>query len=129
MSIRVTINPSISLAEAKRIGTALEKKLMKYPEVTYAVSQIGRPELGGDPEPISNNELLVVLKDQKEWTTALTRAGLVPVFARDLGAYPCVTMNFGQPIASDRQSTRLNSNNQCENRSPSSACNKKHNRN
>src|SRR3546814_10263678 len=100
MSIRVTINPSISLAEAKRIGTALEKKLMKYPEVTYAVSQIGRPELGGDPEPISNNELLVVLKDQKEWTTALNRAGLVQVFERDHGDYPGVTLNFGQQIAS-----------------------------
>ena len=100
MSIRVTMSPSISLAEAKRIGTVLEKKLMKYPEVTYAVSQIGRPELGGDPEPISNNELLVVLKDQKDWKTASNRAELVEIFERDLGEYPGITLNFGQPIAS-----------------------------
>ena len=100
MSIRVTMSPSISLGEAKRIGKILEKKLIKYPEVIYAVSQIGRPELGGDPEPISNNEILVVLKDQKEWTTASTKPELVDLFERDLAEYPGVTLNFGQPIAS-----------------------------
>jgi len=70
MNIRVTMNPSIGLEEAKRIGTRLERRLMKYPEVTYAFSQIGRAEIGGDPEPIANNEIFVGLKPQSEWTTA-----------------------------------------------------------
>ena len=99
MSIRVTMNPSISLDQSIQIGTKLEQKLLKYPEVTYAFSGIGRPELGGDPEPISNNELIVGLKPQTEWTTARTRAELIKVLEEDLGEYPGVVLNFSQPIA------------------------------
>lgn len=99
MSIRVTMNPSISLEEGKRIATRLELKLKKYPEVTYVFSQIGRPELGGDPEPISNNELNVGLKPQSEWTTADSRQELIRVLQRDLSEHPGILLNFSQPIA------------------------------
>lgn len=99
MSIRVTMNPSISLNEGKRIATLLEKKLKKYPEVTYVFSQIGRPELGGDPEPISNNELNVGLKPQAEWTTARSRPELIRILQQDLNEYPGILLNFSQPIA------------------------------
>ena len=99
MSIRVTMNPSISLEESKRIAGRLERKLSKYPEVTYVFSQIGRPELGGDPEPISNNELNVGLKPQAEWTTANSRAELIRVLQKDLSEHPGILLNFSQPIA------------------------------
>lgn len=99
MSIRVTMNPSISLEEGKRISKRLELKLKKYPEVTYVFSQIGRPELGGDPEPISNNELNVGLKPQSEWTTAHSRQELIRVLQRDLSEHPGILLNFSQPIA------------------------------
>lgn len=99
MSIRVTMNPSISLEEGKRIAKRLELKLKKYPEVTYVFSQIGRPELGGDPEPISNNELNVGLKPQSEWTTARSRQELIRVLQRDLSEHPGILLNFSQPIA------------------------------
>jgi cobalt-zinc-cadmium resistance protein CzcA len=99
MSIRVTMNPSIALDEAKRIATRLEARLMKYPEVTYAFSQIGRAELGGDPEPIANNEINVGLKPQGEWTTTRSRQELVRILEADLGEYPGILLNFSQPIA------------------------------
>ena len=99
MNIRVTMNPSISLEESKRIARRLERKLMQYPEVTYAFSQIGRPELGGDPEPISNNEIFVGLKPQAEWTTADTREELIRTFDQDLREHPGIMLNFSQPIA------------------------------
>lgn len=99
MAIRVTMNPSISMEESKRIATRLERKLLRYPEVTYAFSQIGRPELGGDPEPISNNEINVGLKPQAEWTTAQSREEFIRVLQRDLGEHPGVLLNFSQPIA------------------------------
>lgn len=99
LSIRVTMNPSISLEESLRIGAQLEKKLSKYPEVTYALSQIGRPELGGDPEPVSNNEMWVGLKPQSEWTTTDSRQEFIRILGEDLGEYPGVTLNFSQPIA------------------------------
>ncbi|MFQ5699990.1 MAG: efflux RND transporter permease subunit, partial [Myxococcota bacterium] len=99
LTIRVTMNPSISLPEAKRIAARLEKRLLEYPEVTYALSQIGRAELGGDPEPISNNEIFVGLKPQSDWTTARSRDGLIRVFNRNLSEHPGVLLNFSQPIA------------------------------
>jgi len=99
MTIRVTMNPSISLPESKRIGARLEKRLLRYPEVTYALSQIGRAELGGDPEPISNNEIFVGLKPQSEWTTARTREELIRILDADLSEHPGLLLNFSQPIA------------------------------
>ena len=99
MRIRVTMNPSISLEQSKEIATKLEKKLTKYPEVTYLFSQIGRPELGGDPEPISNAEINVGLKPQSEWTTAQSRQELIRILEADLAEFPGVLLNFSQPIA------------------------------
>lgn len=85
LSIRATMNPSISLEESLRIAQRLERKLRAYPEVTYAVSQIGRPELGGDPEAVNNNEIWVGLKPQEEWTTFKSREELVRKVGEDLG--------------------------------------------
>ena len=99
MAVRVTMNPSISIEESKAIASRLERKLQKYPEVTYAFSQIGRPELGGDPEPISNAEINIGLLPQSEWTTASNRQSLIEVLQDDLGEHPGVLLNFSQPIA------------------------------
>jgi cobalt-zinc-cadmium resistance protein CzcA len=99
LSIRVTANPSISIDEALRIGQRMEKKLLAYPEVKYAISQIGRPELGGDPEALNNNEMWVGLKPQSEWTTAHTRGELIKILTQDLSQYPGVAINVSQPIA------------------------------
>ena len=100
LSIRATMNPSISLEESLRIARRLERKLRAYPEVTYAVSQIGRPELGGDPEAVNNNEIWVGLKPQDEWTTFKSREELVRKIGEDLGEYPGVAISVSQPIAS-----------------------------
>lgn len=99
MDVRVTMNPSIALPEAKRIAAALEQKLLAYPEVTSAFSQIGRAELGGEPESISNNEIIATLKPQSEWTTAHSREDLARIMSDDLDDYPGVLLNFSQPIA------------------------------
>ncbi|MCP2519968.1 CusA/CzcA family heavy metal efflux RND transporter [Candidatus Aminicenantes bacterium AC-335-K20] len=99
LCIRVTMNPSISLEEAIRIAEKLEKKLLKYPEVTYALSRIGRAELGGDPEPVSNNEIYVGLKPQSEWKTAKNRYELIEILQKDLSEIPGLKFNFSQPIA------------------------------
>lgn len=99
MDVRVTMNPSIALPEAKRIATALEQKLLKYPEVKSVFSQIGRAGLGGEPESISNNEIIANLKPQSQWTTAHSREDLIRIVSEDLGEYPGVLLNFSQPIA------------------------------
>jgi len=99
MDVRVTMNPSIALPEAKRIATVLERRLLKYPEVKSVFSQIGRAELGGEPEAISNNEIIANLKPQSQWTTAHSREELIRIMSKDLEEYPGVLLNFSQPIA------------------------------
>ncbi len=99
LSIRVTANPSISMEEALRIAARMERKLKSYPEVDYALSQIGRPELGGDPEAVNNNEIWVGLKPQSEWKTASSREDLIKILTKDLAEHPGVALNFSQPIA------------------------------
>ena len=99
LSVRVTMDPSISLQSSMRIAQRMEQKLRAYPEAIYAISQVGRPELGGDPEPVSNNEIWVGLKPQSEWTTTHSRDELIEKITADLSEYPGVTISVSQPIA------------------------------
>jgi len=72
---------------------------MAFPEVTYVSSRIGRAELGGDPEPVSNIELYVGLKPPSQWTTAHSRAALEARMAEALAVHPGLLLSFSQPIA------------------------------
>lgn len=99
INIRVTLAPSSSLSTALEIAPKLEAMLMDYPEVTYAMSRIGRAEIGGDPEPVNNIEIYVGLKPVSEWTSATHRNELVELFSRTLEQHPGILLNFSQPIA------------------------------
>jgi cobalt-zinc-cadmium resistance protein CzcA len=99
MNIRVTLAPSSSLETALAVAAKLEPILMAFPEVTYASSRVGRAELGGDPEPVSNIEICVGLLPQAKWTTAGTRAELQEHMEQAMSAHPGLLSSFSQPIA------------------------------
>ncbi|MBS0639856.1 MAG: efflux RND transporter permease subunit [Proteobacteria bacterium] len=99
LSIRVTMNPKISLEESLRIAQRIETRLRAYPEVISAISQIGRPELGGDPESVNNDEIWVGLKPQPDWTSFASREDMVRKMAEDLSEYPGIAISISQPIA------------------------------
>lgn len=99
INIRTTLAPSASLSTALGVAAQLEKRLMAFPEVTYASSRIGRPELGGDPEPVSNVEVYVGLKPVEEWTSAKGRFELQKKFEEALSVHPGLLFTFSQPIA------------------------------
>jgi cobalt-zinc-cadmium resistance protein CzcA len=99
INIRVTLAPSTSLNTALGVAAKLETLLMQIPEVTYASSRIGRAELGGDPEPVSNIEIYVGLTPVAEWTTADDRAGLQRVMEDKMSVHPGLLFSFSQPIA------------------------------
>ncbi len=99
INIRVTLAPSASLNTALGVAAKLEQQLMAFPEVTYASSRIGRAELGGDPEPVSNVEIYVGLKPVEEWTSAKNRFALQKKFAEALSVHPGLLLTFSQPIA------------------------------
>jgi cobalt-zinc-cadmium resistance protein CzcA len=98
MLVRATMPASISLARAIEISSQIEKSLREFPEVETVVAKIGRAELGGDPESVSNDELYVRLKPKKQWTTAKTKDELVDAMRRRVEGFPGVQFNFSQVI-------------------------------
>mgnify|MGYP001433751457 CR=1 FL=1 len=99
INIRVTLAPSASLKTALDVAQKLEEKLMAFPEVLYASSRVGRPELGGDPEPVSNIEIYAGLKPVSEWESAQSRRELQALMKESLSAHPGLLFSFSQPIA------------------------------
>ena len=98
MLVRATMPASISLSRAIEISTDIEKTLRQFPEVETVVAKIGRAELGGDPESVSNDEIYVRLKPKNQWTTAKTKDELVDAMRRRVEGFPGVKFNFSQVI-------------------------------
>jgi cobalt-zinc-cadmium resistance protein CzcA len=98
MLVRATMPASISLGRAIEVSSQIEKSLREFPEVETVVAKIGRAELGGDPESVSNDELYVRLKPKKQWTTAKTKDELVDAMRRRVEGFPGVQFNFSQVI-------------------------------
>lgn len=99
LALRVTLGPSASLDTSLEVGRKLEKELMAFPEVTYALSRVGRAEIGGDPEPVSNVEIYLGLKPVDQWTSADNREALQRKMLERLQVHPGLLFNFSQPIA------------------------------
>ncbi|HSB12250.1 MAG TPA: CusA/CzcA family heavy metal efflux RND transporter [Blastocatellia bacterium] len=98
MLVRATMPASISLNRAIDVSTQIERAFREFPEVETVVAKIGRAELGGDPESVSNDELYIRLKPKKEWTTASTKEDLVDAMRHRVEGFPGVRFNFSQVI-------------------------------
>lgn len=99
INLRVTLAPSASLETALAVAPKLEALLLEFPEVEYALSRIGRPEVGGDPEPVNNIEIYLGLKPVSEWKSANNRMQLQVLMEQKLEQFPGLLFNFSQPIA------------------------------
>jgi cobalt-zinc-cadmium resistance protein CzcA len=99
MNVRVTLAPSASLDTALNVAGKLEQILMQFPEIDYASSRIGRAEIGGDPEPVSNIEILAGLKPVEQWTNAKNRKDLQVLLEQKMSIMPGLLFSFSQPIA------------------------------
>ncbi len=99
LNIRVTLAPSSSLDTSLEVAEKLEAQLMTFPEVTYASSRVGRAEIGGDPEPVSNVEIYVGLKPVRDWSTAPDRKALQVLMEEKMSVHPGLLFSFSQPIA------------------------------
>ncbi|HED18809.1 MAG TPA: efflux RND transporter permease subunit, partial [Gammaproteobacteria bacterium] len=99
LNIRTTLAPSSSLDTALEVAGKLEAALMTFPEALYATSRVGRPEIGGDPEPVSNVEIFVGLKPVSEWTSASNRQQLQKLMEERMSGHPGLLFSFSQPIA------------------------------
>ncbi|MBE7215474.1 efflux RND transporter permease subunit [Shewanella benthica] len=99
INLRVTLAPTASLGTSLDVAPKLEAILLEFPEVEYALSRIGAPELGGDPEPVSNIEIYIGLKPVEEWQSASNRVELQQLMEKKLSVFPGLLLTFSQPIA------------------------------
>lgn len=83
------------------IGT-LEKTsrvlLDKFPEVEKVVSKIGSGEIPTDPMPLEAADMMVILKDKKEWTSAKSFPELANKMSDALQEVPGVATGFQFPV-------------------------------
>ena len=94
---RVLQGSSISqtIEAALRAGKILKAK---FPEVKEVIGKIGSSEIPTDPMPVEACDLMVILKDKEEWTSAETREELAEKMQEALADIPGVTFSFQQPI-------------------------------
>jgi heavy metal efflux system protein len=79
-------------------ATQAAKVLMKFPEVEKVVAKIGSGEVPTDPMPIDAQDLMIILKDKSEWTTATTFNELKEKMSQKLEDIPGVAFDFQYPV-------------------------------
>jgi len=99
INLRVTLAPSSSMDTALTVADKMENILLEFPEVLYATSRIGRAEIGGDPEPVSNVEIYIGMKPVSEWTSASNRKEIQVLMEEKMSVMPGLLFSFSQPIA------------------------------
>lgn len=98
MVLRLTMAPSISLNESKRMTLLVEQRLMGIAEITGVVSRIGRGEVGAHTDPINSAEMYLLLGDKATWRVD-NQQQLQALIRDELGEVPGILTNFTQPIA------------------------------
>ncbi|MFM8787222.1 MAG: efflux RND transporter permease subunit, partial [Bacteroidota bacterium] len=83
--------------EAVRQASGLLK--VRYPEVIKVVGKIGSGEIPTDPMPMEAADLMIILKDPSEWTSAETWDELAHQMGQTLEAIPGVAFGFQYPVA------------------------------
>jgi cobalt-zinc-cadmium resistance protein CzcA len=96
--VRATMPNTISYSYATQLINQMRRVFLKYPEITDAVSQLGRPEDGTEATSYFNAEFFVNLKPRAEWRKGLTKLDLVRQLEAELRQIPGVDYNFSQTI-------------------------------
>lgn len=92
----VGTNLSTTIGTFQQISKLLQDK---FPEVEKIVSRIGSAEIPTDPMPIEGGDMIIVLKDKNEWTSAASFQEMASKMSAVVQeAVPGVTMGFQYPV-------------------------------
>ncbi len=70
----------------------------QFPEVEKVVTKIGSGEVPTDPMPMEASDMMVILKDKSEWTSAKTFDELAEKMSVALQDVPGITAGFQYPV-------------------------------
>ncbi|PZF73034.1 CusA/CzcA family heavy metal efflux RND transporter [Taibaiella soli] len=86
---------SQTIETAQKAAEILKKE---FPEVKKVVGKIGTSEIPTDPMPFEACDLIIVLKEKKEWTSAKNWQELAGKMSDALKVLPQASFGFQQPI-------------------------------
>lgn len=87
---------SYSIEQNQKVAKVL---IDNFPEVMEVIGKIGSSEIPTDPMPVEATDLMIILKDKSEWTSADNRIDLAEKMQKKLEQnIPGVTFGFQQPI-------------------------------
>ncbi len=70
----------------------------RFPEVEKVVTKIGSGEVPTDPMPMDASDMMVILKDKKDWASAETFPELADKMTKELEEVPGITVSFQYPV-------------------------------
>jgi cobalt-zinc-cadmium resistance protein CzcA len=97
-AVNYSIRQGSSLPQSIEVATQFEKIAHTFPEVKEVLSKIGSSEIPTDPMPIESGDIIMVMKDKNEWTTADNKEELAEKMNEKLSAIPGCNLSFEQPI-------------------------------
>lgn len=99
LAMQMAIPPGSSLQQSVKTANRAEKILLdNFPEVEHVVSKIGTSEVPTDPMAIEDADIMIILKDKSEWTSATNREELADLMKQKLNAIAGASFEFTQPI-------------------------------
>lgn len=87
-----------SLTETIRVSGQAAAALRQFPEVERIVTRIGASEIPTDPMPMEMTDIIVSLKDKKQWTSAESYDELANKMSEALQEIPGLTAGFQYPV-------------------------------
>ena len=96
--LQVQMPAGITIEKSKAMADTLRNHIMKYHEVQYVMTQVGRDDEGTDPFSTSHAECGVGLIPYKEWKKGKRKSDLINELTVDLAKLPGYSVGFSQPI-------------------------------
>ncbi len=99
IAINVVKLPNASLDGSVATAGMIEARVKRFPEVATVVTKTGRAEISEDPMGPEQNDVFIMLKPRREWSTGRSKQELIEALNADLSAIPGIRLSFSQPIA------------------------------
>lgn len=99
-AVETRVLPGSNLATSiDAVSKASKILLEQFPEVERVVTKTGTSEVPAEPLPIDVSDMIVVLKNRSEWTSAKTYQELEAKMSEAVTDVPGVTFSFQYPVA------------------------------
>jgi heavy metal efflux system protein len=99
-AVETRVLPGSNLnTSVEAVSKASKLLLEQFPEIEKIVSKTGSSEIPTDPMPMDASDLMIILKNRNEWTSATTYPELEAKMSKALEVIPGVSFGFQYPVA------------------------------